>query len=458
MRNAGRLIDILDRMENGPITDEKEFDMKFIAARIPQLIKEFEIKFDGTNLINRDDEMADRCFQAGLKLAAEAGVFCTSNGRRLVWSQPEIEETIKWAPRELMIGSGRDAHLEYRRDPEDPRPPTVIGGPIGTTLPEDLFIPIMQSYAQEPIIDTLVTGTLEKVYGRDPRTKSPWEILAGWHEVEMVFAAAKRAGREGIGIGCVQNAASDIPELSASSYGGYRQTDWHHHAMISELKTNYELLNKLAHTVRTDGIIHAFYNPIYGGLAGGAEGLAIVTVAGEILLQMTYMNSTHSQCPTHPFYMSDTAPEILWSISMSCQALTRNTPFMLDVLTSPKGGPCTKTVLYEAAAIASSATVSGVARLMGVRSAVGVLTGHVSGLEARFNGEVGHAIAGMSRGEVNDIVKQIVPKYKDQLDQEPAGKPFDQAYDMHTLRPTDEWQQMYDEVKEELFQLGIPFK
>jgi len=458
MRNAGRLIDILDRMETGPVTLEKDFDMKFIAGRIRQLVKEYDLKFDGVNLVNTDDAMADRCFEAGLKLAEEAGVYCTSNGRRLTWTRREILDTIKWAPTSLVIGAGHDAHLEHRRDPEDPRPPTVIGGPIGQTLPEDLFLPIMQSYIQEPIVDTIINGTLETVYGRDPRTKSPWEILCGWHEAELSLTAARRAGREGIAIGCVENAASDIPELSASSYGGFRPTDWHHIAMISELKTNYELLNKLAHLVRTDAIVHSFYNPIYGGLAGGAEGVAVITVAGMILLQMAYMTTTHSQCPTHPFYMSDTTPEILWSISLSCQALTRNTPFMLDVLTSPVGGPCTKTVLYESAAVATTATVSGAARLMGVRSTCGKFRGHATGLEARFNGEVGHAAAGMSREKANEIVKQIVPKYKDQLGTEPKGKRFDEAYDMRTLRPTDEWLKMYDEVKEELFALGLPFK
>ena len=228
--------------------------------------------------------------------------------------------------------------------------------------------------------------------------------------------------------------------------------------MISELKTDFQLLNKLTHTVKTDSIIHAFCNPIFGGLAGGPEGLAVVTTAGLILLQMAYMTTTHSQCPTHPFYLSDTAPPIVWSISMSVQALSRNTPFMLDVLTSPVGGPGTKTLLYECAAIASTATASGAARLIGVRSAVGKISNHVSGLEARFNGEVGHAAAGLSRDKVNEIVKYAVEQYKDQLDKEPYGKSFTEVYDLHTLRPTGEWQKLYDEVKEDLFKLGLPFK
>jgi len=457
MRNAGRLMDILDRMETGPVMDEKEFDMNVVATRTRELVDEYELRFDGENLVNTDDDVADRCFQAGLRLAVDAGVYCTSNNRRIMWARDEILEAIKWAPTSLVVGAGRDAHRVRRRNPEDTNRPTIVGGPIGQTLPEHLFLPIMQSYVQEPIVDNIVTGTLATVYGRDPRTKSPWEILVGWHEAELMLTAARRAGREGIGIGCVENASSDIPELSASSYGGFRQTDWHIIALIGELKVNFELLNKLTHTVRTDAIVQSFYNPIYGGLAGGAEGTAIITVAGMILMQMVYMTTMHSQCPTHPFVMSNTTPEILWTIGLSCQALTRNTPFILDVLTSPVGGPCTKTVLYEATAVATTATASGAARLMGVRSAVGKFKGHASGLEARYNGEVGLAAAGMSRQQANEIVKQVVPRYQNVLDTEPKGKRFDEAYDMHTLRPTAEWTRIYSEVKEEISGLGMPF-
>ena len=51
MRNAGRLIDILDRMESGPVMEETEFDLTIIAKRTQQLVKEYEILFDGEDLI-----------------------------------------------------------------------------------------------------------------------------------------------------------------------------------------------------------------------------------------------------------------------------------------------------------------------------------------------------------------------------------------------------------------------
>jgi len=456
MRNLGRMLDVLDRMENGPITDEKEFDLKLIALSVQELVKKYDIKFDGKTIVNTSDEMADRCFAAGLELAEKAGVYCTSNGRRLVWSKREIEEGLKGAPSTASIGFGRDQHVDQCRKPDDSQSPTILGGSVGNPMPEDLFIPSTQSYIQEPIIDGLMNSTLTNVYGREVRTNSPWEILTAWHESELTITAAKRAGREGIGIGCVASAASDIAEISATSFGGFRQTDFHHIAMISELKTDYKLLNKMTHLVKTDSLIHSFYNPIYGGLAGSAEGMAILAVAGFILLQMTYMTTTHSTSPTHPFYACNTTPEILWATSLFNQALSRNTSLLLVVVITPVAGPATKMLLYETAAMAAVATTSGATRIMGPRSAAGTVPGHCSGLEARFMGEVGHACAGTNREQANHIVQQLVAKYKDKLGSDDnKGKPFDEVYDLHTLKPTAEWLEIYDEVKTELVDLGL---
>jgi len=450
-------LDILDRMERGPAMDEKEFDLKLVSASIQQLIKKYQIEYDSRTLVNTSDEMADRCYAAGLELAERTGVFCTSNNRRLIWSRRELEEGIRAAPSRASLGSGRDEHRDSHRFPEDKRRPTILGGSVGNPMPEELFIPSTQSYIQEPIVDGVMNSTLLSVYKREMRTASPWEILGAWHEAELTITAARRAGREGIGIGCVASAASDIAEISATSPGGFRLTDFHHIAMISELKTDYKLLNKMAHLVKTGALIHSFYNPIYGGLAGSAEGMAILGVAGFIMLQMAYMTTTHSTSPTHPFYACNTTPEILWGTSLFTQALSRNTPFLTVVVITPVAGPGTKMLLYETAAMAALATTSGATRIMGPRSAAGTVPGNASGLEARLMGEVGHACAGMSREQAGHIVGQLVASYADRLGStEVKGKRFDQVYDLHSLQPTAEWLGMYDEVKQELAGMGMP--
>lgn len=457
MRNSTRLLDILDRIESGPIIEESQWDMFMVPDEISRLQAEFEIDLAalGDTLVPSDDALADRLFAAGLALAERLGVYCVTTSRQLKFSQAEILAALAVAPTEVTIGEGSDRHTERKRRVEDPTPPTIKGGGVGTPIPEELYLAVHQAYAQEPLVDAMINCTLERVYGREIRSRSPWEVLGGWHEVELTKAACRRAGRPGLALGCVENAVSELAELSATSYGGFSPFDWHHIAMISEFKTDYGALIKLAHLVRTGSVIHAFYNTIYGGSAGGREGMAVAIVAGCILLQMVYMTNTHSVSPAHPFYGNDTTPEIIQAISLAQQALARNCRLLTDVVITPVGGPGTKTLLYEAAAMAIMATASGSCGLIGPRSAAGIHAGHVSGLEARWTAEVAHAAAGISRREADALVRQLVERYKPALTQRPIGQPFPDVYDLITLKPRPEWQAMYEEVKAEVRQMGL---
>jgi methylamine--corrinoid protein Co-methyltransferase len=457
VKNTTRLLDILDRAESGPIIEESQWDMFIVPDEAARLQVEFDINLAalGETLVPTDDDLADRLFEAGLALAERLGVYCVSTSRQIKFSRAEILAALAVAPTEVTIGEGGDRHTERKRQVEDTALLTIKGGGVGTPIPEELYLPVHQSYAQEPLVDAMINCTLDRVYGREIRSRSPWEVLGGWHEVELTKAACRRAGRPGLALGCVENAVSELAELSATSYGGFSPFDWHHIAMISEFKTDYGALTKLAHLVRTGSVIHSFYNTIYGGSVGGREGMAMAIVAGCILLQMIYMTNTHSVSPAHPFYDNDTTPEIIQAISVAQQALARNSRLLTDVVITPVGGPGTKTLLYEAAAMAIMAAASGSCALIGPRSAAGTHPAHVSGLEARWTAEVAHAAAGLSRSEADALVRQLVERYKPDLDQRPIGQPFPEVYDPVTLKPRPAWQALYEEVKAELDEMGL---
>jgi hypothetical protein len=253
----------------------------------------------------------------------------------------------------------------------------------------------------------------------------------------------------------VENAVSDISELSASSYGGFSPNDWHHVAMISEFKTDYMALSKLTHAVRTGSIVHAFYNTIYGGSCGGKEGMALAIVGGCILLQMLYMTNTHSVSPAHPFYDNDTTPEIIQAISLGQQALARNSRLLTDVVITPVSGPGTPTLLYECAAMAIMSAASGACGIIGPRSGAGIHSAHVSGLEARFTAEVARAAAGMSRQDADALVRRLVALYQPVLNTRPVGQSFAEVYDPVTVTPRPAWLELYEQVKGELREMGL---
>jgi hypothetical protein len=113
-------------------------------------------------------------------------------------------------------------------------------------------------------------------------------------------------------------------------------------------------------------------------------------------------------------------------------------------------------MLYELAAYSIATSVSGQAMLQASMSAGGRIPRHVSGLEARLCGEVAHAVSGMSRRQANELVQHLLEIYEPDLKTNPIGQPFEEVYDVENVEPTPEWQGMYDEVSNELVQMGVP--
>jgi len=107
--------------------------------------------------------------------------------------------------------------------------------------------------------------------------------------------------------------------------------------------------------------------------------------------------------------------------------------------------------------MATTATVCGTSQVFATRSAVGIVPNHCTGLEARFNGEVGHAAAGMSRAKADEIVQKAVAAYDPVMAKKPLGKPFLEVYDPVTIKPTNEWLGIYNRVKGDASEWGLQF-
>lgn len=456
MTHRARLVEVLYRAESGPIMEEADFERRLVAPAIKRVVEEYGIKFDPAIIVPSDDDLADRVFQAGITLAAEIGMFCQNTSRRIVWTRQELEEGLRYCPSEVTMGLGIDAVTIRARKPEDANRVIVSGGAYGVPVPEHLYVPLSLSYLKEPVIDAIDNGSLETAYGHPVKAGSPWEVLAARREAELALLAANIAGRPGLSLGCVELAPTALGALSGASWGGYRPSDWHHVGTISEFKTNYDFLSIVTHAARIGAGLEAYYNPIFGGYVGGAEGVAVAIVAGLILLNQVDMAHVYSTRPNHPFLNCDTTPELLWATCLGVQALTRNTNLLIATLTGPAGGPGTKTMLYENAAFAIATTVSGQSVMEASHSAAGGrIPRHASGLDAKICGEVAHAVRGMSREQANDLVKQLLPLYQADLSTNPVGKPFEEVYDVDNVEPTPEWQGIYDEVRNELVKMGL---
>ena len=87
----------------------------------------------------------------------------------------------------------------------------------------------------------------------------------------------------------------------------------------------------------------------------------------------------------------------------------------------------------------------------------GSRTDHYTGLEARFIGEVSRAATGLSRERANELVLQLVARYEGTLEEPRYGYPFPEVYDEVTVRPKENWLNVYQQVKDELARFGISF-
>lgn len=457
MNHKSRLFDIVERSITGPVISEEDFDLEKVALGIRNIVRKYEIKISGDGIINTDEDLANRVWNAAIEFLAGCGAYSKDTGRIIRFSEKELRYLITLAPAETVYGSGNDAVLEVSRTPDDIRPCINNGGSVGTPCPNEYFIPVMASYMQEPLVEMhCPTTNTYNISGSEIRTKTPLEIAAAWEQVSLFQHVASMYGRPGIAHHGLGISVSDIGHLSA----GHRmqKTDSHCFGIISELKVDNTIMNKLAHFVMMDVTSSPYANPIFGGMGGGLEGQTVLMCAEMIALSTIFLANTCGTSPTHPMHFCTTTKEILQQISVCFHAISRNSTLLTRITQTMVGGPVTKTFLYEIIAATIVAVKAGISQIDGPRGATGAISGACTGLEARFQGEIILAAVKIDREKSEEIVQKAYAKYKNDMVAKPYGKPFWEAYDLQTLKPTAEWQKMYEEVKEEAISWGLPLE
>lgn len=191
--------DVYERFVKGKKVPESEWDYTIIPQNLTALKEKYHINF-GDEIVPEDPEVKDALFQAGLEMLVETGFYCQDLGRVMKVTEEEVWEGIKKTPKKLILGEGRDIARFYPRQGNSPVKPIIQGGPTGSPVSEDMFIKIMQSYAQEAVIDDLVDGVMNTVEGKPSKSGTPYEIRATMQELRMTKEARTRAGRPGLGV------------------------------------------------------------------------------------------------------------------------------------------------------------------------------------------------------------------------------------------------------------------
>jgi hypothetical protein len=78
-------------------------------------------------------------------------------------------------------------------------------------------------------------------------------------------------------------------------------------------------------------------------------------------------------------------------------------------------------------------------------------------LVAQFGVEMAIAASELTRAEANELVLQLLEKYESQIPTAPEGDRYQDLCDVITGKPKDQYVRLYNEMKEELAKMGIPF-
>jgi methylamine--corrinoid protein Co-methyltransferase len=161
--------------------------------------------------------------------------------------------------------------------------------------------------------------------------------------------------------------------------------------------------------------------------------------------------------PVHFRHGCSTPRDVLWTVSVSCQAASRNIPMPVIWLGYMAGGPNTKMYFYEAAAYLLCAVTSGAPSVQTPHPAKAVMVDGITPMETKFGVEMATAASRFDREMADELVVRLLEKYESQIETPPPASRYQDCYDVVTGKPSEEYVRLYGEVREELAGMGIPF-
>jgi len=437
---------------------EKDWDMKFYKT-ITHLVKKYEIKYPGDeHWFNMDDDLVDRAFEAALEFLEEMGIYCISTNRVVELTRKEILECIHDAPNEIIMGEGRDARVFKQRKIEGKELLNFCPG-HHTPFTEDLASLVVKNFAQIPRTDFIEGFNFPVVDGREI-IGSPLEAYAARRQLAWMREGIRKAGRPGLAIVYypINTRVASLLAGMDPEYG-LRRTDGILLSLLPDLKMEHDML-AAAITYEDYGCFKLSGSfALAGGFCGGVEGAIIEGIAKPIAATIAYHDYIHYTGVEHVASLS--AQKILlqpynWGRSVVNQVLNTKTNVICMAWVIPTSGCGTETNLWEIAIRSIEAPING-ANLYAPRHSRARINGGQTPLEAEWMLEVADAVVkqGLNRQQAGEILKKIAAKIEGRKPE--TGYLITECYDLVHHRPSEEYQRIYERVKEDLIKLGLNF-
>ena len=451
-------LEAFKRFNEGKKVTDSHWDYDIIPKNLQILKEKYRIRF-GKDIIPDDRDLTDRLFKAGVEMLTTTGFYCPDIGRSLTVSEDEIYDCLDNLPRRVNLGEGRDAVAIEPRFGSARRKPIVVGGPTASSVSEGIYVQMMESYVQEKSVNVLFNGVLDTFNGHEYKPNTPNEMYAVMKEMKMVDVARTNHGRPGMPcIGPESGLSTSARVSSLLGNVGMRPTDGYDICLRNEMKIDYICLNMLASAEMSGSINHLEALPVFGGYCGGAEETAICSVATSIASHVLFGAHVHIDGPIHIRWGVTTSRDTLKVLAHTAAALDGNSSMMIGSMYYVMAGPGTEMCFMENAAQAITDSVTGREVIEACASARGVELDRTTGMEARFAAKAAQAACGLSPEEANDILNELTLCYEPLFPTPPAGKTFQECYDIKTICPTEECVDIYTKAVDRVRSIGLDMR
>jgi methylamine--corrinoid protein Co-methyltransferase len=440
--------EILDRTMTGPVMDEQEFEIELFPTKIAEIVAKHKIERDPDEPIMSDPGMADAIFEAGLELLVEVGLYCKDTKRIVKFTEQEIREVIRTRKSEVTLGKDRDAITLKPRAPEDKQHPYTFL-PAGTlTSDVDLYRLLALTVAQEPTCDGLIPAPIFGIRDIKLVSGTPAQTLLTITEAQIMNEVATWVGKPGMFFGFPMSATSPVALMHVFSSGLYNKYNCCMPVQVlQDMRINYDRFNQ-AYFAQQHGITPWMSSsPTLYAYLTGPEQAAVENIA-HTLGMMAFSDGSLTQAMSCTVHGSYTGNDVWWTNSATALAAERNlkVPWLSLGTNGDPHGALTDEGWYATAAACITACVSGMEAMW--------LVGGVTGVEARWGGEMARAAADIKVSDGNAIIKKIADKCKEQ---NPKPVPLDELYDLKTLTPKKEVLDQYKKFTNMFKDMGLDY-
>ncbi len=450
--------DAVDRSNNGPLMTEKQFNEKY-QTKLREIVAGYNIKLSPSEIIPAP-EIGDAIFDAGVELLSSVGLYNMDSSRVLEFTKEEIIQTAKTRKNKITLGEGKNTVTFKARTVGDSLPPGCIPGPAGNPIEEQYYIPLHQSYAQIPEAQGIVPGSLLSAHGFSNISGTPGELFCALEEAKMLREVARRVGKPDMVFAEVPMSGIS-PHAIFASYNkdGYRKTNCLFGSQaFPDLKINWNHIN-VASFGQEFGIepwttsLIALYsftrNPVECAVAWVAATLGMLSFNHGSVVYMGAVDITGKLSSPRP---------LLQTAVLQNLAMVRNVNCIMADMSCSQAPSFTHMAFYEIAAVTLANVVTGTSIVTFGLTGRGIIINGSTGLIGQMLCEAGIASAGIDISKANNMLEKLLSKYEKDLSNPPQGKTFPECYDVVSLKPTDEYKRIYSEAKEEIANIGIPFK